>query len=393
MTPKRIMMIAPTPYFADRGCHVRIYEEARALQSRGHSVLIVTYHLGRDMGDIPVLRIPKIPWYRKLSAGPSWHKLYLDIFLLFKSLVAAQGFKPDIIHAHLHEGAFLAALAKRSFKTPILFDCQGSLTGELLDHGFVKKGRLRYRLFAKLEEWITRQVDHVVTSSTPTADLIRRDFPEVASRVTPLVDAVDTNLFRPMGKDSELLQSLDITSGRKLIVYLGAMTKYQGVDLLLEAMQQLVQHRDDVHLLLMGYPHEQYRTKVQRMGLADHVSLTGKIDYEKAPCNLSLGDIAVSPKLSATEANGKLMNYLACGLPCVVFDTPINRELLGDLGLYVEQQDAVALSDALAGLLDDETRRQDLAARSRQAALEKHAWSARIEVLECVYKNMTTPPK
>ena len=77
----KILMIAPTPYFSDRGCHVRIYEEARALRAIGHDVRIVTYHIGRDMEDISTERIVKIPWYKKLSAGPSWHKLYLDLLL------------------------------------------------------------------------------------------------------------------------------------------------------------------------------------------------------------------------------------------------------------------------------------------------------------------------
>ena len=122
-------MIAPTPYFADRGCHVRIYEEARALRARGHEVRIVTYHLGRDLGGIPTERIPAVPWYRKLSAGPSWHKPYLDILLLLKTWQVARRFRPQILHAHLHEGAFIAALLKPVLRLPLVFDCQGSLTG------------------------------------------------------------------------------------------------------------------------------------------------------------------------------------------------------------------------------------------------------------------------
>ena len=36
----RILMVAPTSFFADYGCHVRILEEARVLQRRGHTVTI-----------------------------------------------------------------------------------------------------------------------------------------------------------------------------------------------------------------------------------------------------------------------------------------------------------------------------------------------------------------
>src|SRR5512146_1473140 len=138
----RVLMLAPTPYFADRGCHVRIYEEARALIDLGHEVCIVTYHLGRDMAGIPTVRIPPVPWYRKLSAGPSWHKPYLDILLFFKALAAARRFRPHVVHAHLHEGAFLGIFLKKLLHLPLLFDCQGSLTAEMLDHGFIRKGSL-----------------------------------------------------------------------------------------------------------------------------------------------------------------------------------------------------------------------------------------------------------
>ncbi|GFP35929.1 hypothetical protein HKBW3S43_01716, partial [Candidatus Hakubella thermalkaliphila] len=77
----KILMIAPTPFFADRGCHVRILEEYRHLTRMGHQVIICTYHLGNNPEGVTLYRTIKIPWYKKLSAGPSYHKLYLDPFL------------------------------------------------------------------------------------------------------------------------------------------------------------------------------------------------------------------------------------------------------------------------------------------------------------------------
>ena len=49
-----VLAIAPTSFFADYGCHVRILEEARALQRRGHRVTVCTYHSGRDPEGITV---------------------------------------------------------------------------------------------------------------------------------------------------------------------------------------------------------------------------------------------------------------------------------------------------------------------------------------------------
>ena len=67
----KILMVAPTPFFADRGCHVRILLETNALTAMGHEVLISTYGLGRDLPGIDTVRTQRIPWYRKLAAGPS----------------------------------------------------------------------------------------------------------------------------------------------------------------------------------------------------------------------------------------------------------------------------------------------------------------------------------
>ena len=106
-------MIAPTPFFADRGCHVRIYEETRALQKLGCEVTICTYHNGKDIHGLDIRRIINIPWYKKLEAGPSFHMVYLDLLLFLKSLTTALKIKPDIIHGHLHEGAFIGFIVAK----------------------------------------------------------------------------------------------------------------------------------------------------------------------------------------------------------------------------------------------------------------------------------------
>ena len=162
--PLRILMIAPTPYFADRGCHVRIYEEARALIEQGCDVRIVTYHIGRDLPGIPTERIPNVPWYRRLTAGPSWLKPLLDLLLFFKALSFSKTFRPQILHAHLHEGAFIGMLLKPLLGIPLVMDSQGSLTVECRDHGFFRTGSLLEWLFSALEHIVNRNADAIITS-------------------------------------------------------------------------------------------------------------------------------------------------------------------------------------------------------------------------------------
>ena len=43
------------PFFVDRGTPMRILEEALALERKGCEVNIVTYHLGRNIGELDVI--------------------------------------------------------------------------------------------------------------------------------------------------------------------------------------------------------------------------------------------------------------------------------------------------------------------------------------------------
>jgi len=380
-------MLAPTPYFADRGCHVRIYEEARALIALGHEVRIVTYHLGRDMEGIPTDRIPTVPWYKKLAAGPSWHKPYLDILLFFTAFATARRFRPHVIHAHLHEGAFLGLFLKKLLRLPLLFDCQGSLTREMIDHGFIREGSLLFRFFRLLEGVINRGADFIVTSSRAGAADLAGPWKVPADRVRGIIDGVDTAAFRPFPRQVGR-ELLGLPAGAQIVVFLGVLNRYQGIDLLLEVAAIMHRRGTAPHFLVMGFPEERYRARAEELGVRHLMTFTGRIDYDKAPHCLSAGDIAVSPKISLTEANGKLFNYMACGLPTVVFDNPINREIMGDTGIYARQGDPEDFALRIEQLLQDPGRRGELSRLVREKAERDHSWRARGEELAGIYRQL-----
>ncbi len=382
-----ILMLAPTPYFSDRGCHVRIYEEAKSLMQRGHQVRIVSYHLGRDLAPVAVDRSVAIPWYTKREAGPSWHKLYLDLLLFCRALKTARQFRPDLLHAHLHEGVVVGWLLARWLGIPLLFDYQGSLSGESLQHGFFRSGSLLHRLFRFLERRIDRLADAVVTSSSAGSDELIQTWGVTTERVTALPDGVDINVFHHLSKQQARMR-LGLDEQVPVIVYLGLLNRYQGADLLLEAAKLLIQKGRMFHLLMMGFPEEQYRQRALDLHIDGFVSFTGKVEYADAPLFLSAGDIAVSPKISSTEANGKLLNYMACGLPVVAFDTPVNRELVGDDGIYARLGDVDDLARCLTEALSDRERLRLLGRRMRERALAVHSWDMRVVQLESVYLRM-----
>jgi glycosyltransferase involved in cell wall biosynthesis len=161
----------------------------------------------------------------------------------------------------------------------------------------------------------------------------------------------------------------------QVVVFVGVLTEYQGIDLLLQAIPRVVRRVPEVKFLVIGYPNEeQYRDKATALGVEKWVHFTGKISYEDVPRYLSLADVAVSPKISESEANLKLFAYMAMGLPTVVFDSPINREILGDAGVYAKIGDVESLAQALIAVLKDGVWAKQLGERGRQKATADYSW-------------------
>jgi glycosyltransferase involved in cell wall biosynthesis len=176
---------------------------------------------------------------------------------------------------------------------------------------------------------------------------------------------------------------------KNVIIFVGVLTEYQGIDLLLEAVPYVVQKVPDSKFLIVGYPNEEhYRQKARDLGIQHWVHFTGKISYEDVPRYLSLADIAVSPKVSSTEANLKLFTYMAMGLPTVVFDSPVNREILGEVGVYVEMTNSMALADALIRVLTDKAWAKQIGLLSRQKATDEYSWSVVGKRLGDIYNSI-----
>jgi glycosyltransferase involved in cell wall biosynthesis len=391
-------MIAPTGFFADYGCHVRIQGHARALQARGHAVLLATYPGGREVAGITTVRPPLWNRGREMPVGSSWRKFVLDSLLAPVVWQAARRWRPHLIHAYLHEGAMLGAVLPFVHHVPLVFDFQGSLVSEMLDHRFLVEHSPWLPAWQRLETWIDHRPQAILASSQHAVDLLRTHFRVPGVRVHHLADSIDPQMFRPASTFAPdtldaLRRQLGLPAGRPVVVYLGLLAPYQGIDLLLHAIRRLLTGDGDrprPFFLLMGFPHvAHYRTQAQCLGLANDVLFTGAIPFDQAPLYLALGQVAVAPKISATEGSGKLLTYMAAALPVAAFDTPVHREVLADCGVYAPIGDVAGLACALAHLLHDTAYAQATGATLRQRVIDRFTWDHAATVIESTYAQIT----
>lgn len=389
--PLQIVMVAPTSFFSSYGCHVRIAEEADALRHMGHRVKVVTYHNGGRWNGLPIERTPAIPWRTNYEVGSSRHKLAFDALLGMKLISVALRDRPDIIHAHLHEGALVGFPAHWLTGAPLVFDFQGSLTSEMVDHHFLRADSMFYAPARRLEVLINNLPNAVIASSHRAVRLLRDEYGCRNPNVSVVPDCVNADVFRPDVLSADERQALKARLGipahHKVVGYLGLLAEYQGTGLLLQAAAEIARTRSDVHFLIMGYPGaDVYHARAQQMGIADFTTFTGQIDYADAPRYLALGDVAVAPKLSATEGVGKVLNYMAMALPTIAFDTEVSREYLAEWGVYAKPGDASDLARAVLSALDDAPHARQLGDALRQRALADYTWQKAGQQIVDIYQ-------
>jgi glycosyltransferase involved in cell wall biosynthesis len=188
-----------------------------------------------------------------------------------------------------------------------------------------------------------------------------------------------------------------LKKGRKyLIGYVGVMGKQEGIDYLLRAGKYMIHDlkRDDVHFGLVGggtelEPMKRYAAE---LGIADHVTFTGRAPDKEMVEMLNTADVCVNPDL-LTEMNdkstmNKVMEYMALGKPVVQFDLTEGRFSAREASLYAKPNDEVDLANKIVELLDDPERRQRIGQYGRERIEKELAWEFEVPKLLKAYETL-----
>lgn len=393
-TMLKVLHIGPTPFFSDRGCHIRIRGLVRALARGGCESRLCTYHHGREVVGVVTVRTPTIPGYRKVDAGPAPLKYLADGLLLLRVCGQILRWRPDVVHAHLHEGALIGWAAQKLLfwrRVPVVFDMQGSLVGELEQYGYFERlGPLR-RLFVGMERFIDGRAAAIACSSNSSLEIARDRFGVPAARLHLVADGVDLETA-DAGRVAALAQRLALPQGVAVVVYSGSLLPVKGLELLHEVVRVAAARALPVHFLLIGYPTDSSTSFVKRESLQESCTLAGRVPFERLADFLALGTVAIEPKESDSgEASGKVLNYMAAELPVVCFDTANNRQMLGDCGCYASAGSADAMVDQLEALYDDRERCGAIGRRGRQRVSERFSWDGSAGRLAAIYRQVIDP--
>jgi len=171
-------------------------------------------------------------------------------------------------------------------------------------------------------------------------------------------------LLVPIGIDLSAIKPLDVEQiERKTIVYMGILAHIQGVQLIVEAMPQILKSMRDVKLVIIGSgPLEKtLKRMVDENNLSEHVTFMGLVTDEEVNnilCRCALGIAPYFPDPYSTKRGSdptKPKLYLACGLPVIITRVPpIAREIAENKAGLVIDYSKEELVNAVLRLLSDE---------------------------------------
>jgi len=358
----RILLLAPHPFYQERGTPIAVDMLLRVLSAEGHVVDVCTFPEGeaRYYKDVTIYRAR--PWGRPANIGPgfSFKKLYTDLFIVRLAAGLCREYRYDVVHA-IEEAGFLGWYLKRRYRLPYVYDMDSVLSDQLVDSR---------PWLAPLRGMLEGLENKVVVRACVVAPMCQA----IADRVSRLghsdvVVLKDVSLIpdQPHKEDQveDLRATLNIAG--PMAMYIGNLESYQGIDLLIHGFQRALRDVDANLVIIGGKPDHVsfYQQQARTLGIAERVHLIGPRPVSSIGAYLSQADVLVSPRTQGNNTPMKVYSYLHSGVALLATALPTHTQVLDDDIAELAAPDAESFGGALARLLADPQWR---AAKGRRAA-------------------------
>lgn len=356
----RILLLAPHPFFQQRGTPIAERMLLEVLTAHGHEVDVLTFPEGEDV-DLPgcrVLRIPRLPFVRDIRPGFSMKKLACDAFMLWKSLTLVRQNGYHLIHA-VEESAFIALAVRKIFGTPYVYDMDSGLARQMTD---------RFPFLLRIRRQLESLESLAVCGAVGTL-AVCKSLEDRARACHPpgLVACIeDVSLLADTAEEAE-----DVPQGGPVVMYVGNLETYQGIDLLIEAFRRALPEVPDARLAIIGgAPGDvaAYQERCAALGLGDNVWLAGPRPVERLAAYLRQATVLVSPRIHGDNTPMKVYSYLDSGRALLATRLPTHTQVLTDEISCLVDPEPDAMARGLVELLRDTGRRETLAANAKDFA-------------------------
>ncbi|XLZ73174.1 TIGR04063 family PEP-CTERM/XrtA system glycosyltransferase [Massilia sp. SR12] len=332
-----------------------------------------------------------------LSKLPVLNQVAVINALAARLLEVAKEVQPDVLHAHSPALNAVAALrVGKKLGIPVVYEIRAFWEDAAVDHGTSKEWGLRYRLTRAMETWALQRVDAATTICEGLrTEIIGRGIP--ARKIEVIPNAVDIGDFSVGGaRDEELAAKLGM-QGKTVLGFIGSFYAYEGLDILLNALPQMLAQRPDIRVLLVGGGPQDaaLRAQAKALGIDGQVVFTGRVPHSEVQRYYNLVDVLCYPrhKMRLTDLVTPLkpLEAMAQGRLMVASDVGGHKELIEDgrTGVLFTAGDAQALSQQVLALLEAPHKWQEFRLLGRRFVEQERNWTASVARYRNVYGSIT----
>lgn len=369
----KVLMLAPHPFYQPRGTPIAADLVLRVLSKRGEQIDLVTFPEGSDVqyANVNIHRTPALKIVQGIRPGFSIKKIICDVFLLFQALRLAKRNQYDLVHAG-EEAVFIALLIKKLFGIPYVYDMDSSLVQQLMD----KHPQIRWikKLLQMCEGMAVRNANAVLAVCEALKTEIQPYRPKKVDIIPDISLLNDAN--GQVGAE-QLREQLQIDGA--LMMYVGNLESYQGIDLLLASFAKALKKEPAAHLVAIGgnpTDIQKYQDQAEGLGVSDRVHFIGPRPVNKLKYYLNQADIVVSPRTQGNNTPMKLYSYLDSGKALLATNLTTHTQVLSDRIALLAEPNVDAFADGIAHLIANPELRISLGKAAQAYIAQSHTYEA-----------------
>lgn len=246
--------------------------------------------------------------------------------------------------------------------------------------------QLKYRTLGLLdvaraiETTLFREAGAVLAVSSPIADHVQSRG-AAPGRVHVIGNGVDLARFHNQLDGRGVREKLQIRAGEFVYGFVGGLRQWHGLDLLVDAFEELYSTRPHTRLVIVGDgPRREWlKNRVANSPARHAITLAGAVESEAVPRWTAACDVLTAPY--TTEAGNyfcplKVAEALAVGRAVVASDLPATRDYLtpADCGLLTPVGNSAAFADAMKQLADNPALARAMGVRGALHARQSLGW-------------------
>ena len=377
----KILVIAPHPFFQERGTPIAVKLLIETLCGFGHNIDLLTYNEGSDINikGLRVYRIPKIFFIKNIPIGFSRKKIIADIFLSFYLIYLILRNKYDVIHA-VEESIFPAAFINILSRKKLIYDMDSSLADQLIE----KKEFLRryVKLLDMFERIAVKRADIVVPVCKYLAEKVKSYDP---NKKTFILEDIAFENSDYNFEEENLRQKYNLQGVMGL--YVGNLEHYQGINLLLESTAKINSSVSFSIVIIGGNQNDisKYKEVTRKLNILDKVNFIGPRLLKKLPYYLSQADILLSPRIKGKNTPMKLYSYLASGKPVLATKIESHTQVIDDTCSKLVNPDPESFANGFQELIENEDLRKKIGEAGKSLAKKNYSHESYKMKLKNIY--------